>query len=218
VSALSKICSKCGEEKPLLEFHKALDCKFGVRAHCKVCARRDANNYHHNNRDRVTARMRARRLESPEQSRAYFRAWQHANKSKRAAYKRAWIERYPERYRASVRASHERRKAVPQHRLEAAIRSGVHKRLKGQRPSRRTFDMLGYAVEELMAHLERQFLPKMTWANFGEWHIDHIVPLSSFDYETPDDPDFRRAWALPNLRPMWGRDNIAKGAKRLTLL
>jgi hypothetical protein len=108
--------------------------------------------------------------------------------------------------------------AVPQRRLEAAIRAGVHKRLNGQRPARRTFQLLGYSVAKLMEHLERQFERRMSWDNFGEWHIDHIIPLSSFKYSTPDDPDFRVAWALTNLRPLWGGDNISKGAKRLTLL
>lgn len=58
----------------------------------------------------------------------------------------------------------------------------------------------------------------MTWDNFGDWHIDHILPLSSFNYSTPDEPDFKSAWALTNLRPIWAKENLEKGAKRLTLL
>lgn len=75
-----------------------------------------------------------------------------------------------------------------------------------------------YTLEELMSHLERQFLPGMTWENKGEWHIDHIVPRSSFEYESPDDPEFKQAWALTNLRPLWAIDNIRKNATREFLL
>ncbi|OAM77705.1 hypothetical protein A3840_08725 [Devosia elaeis] len=79
-------------------------------------------------------------------------------------------------------------------------------------------ELVGYGVSELRAHLERQFLPGMTWDNKSEWHIDHIVPQSSFNYTSTDDPDFRACWALTNLRPLWARDNVRKQAKRTHLL
>lgn len=52
----------------------------------------------------------------------------------------------------------------------------------------------------------------------GEWHIDHIIPKSSFDYQTPDDDAFKAAWALTNLRPLWSSENLRKKAKRLHLI
>jgi hypothetical protein len=70
---------------------------------------------------------------------------------------------------------------------------------------------LGYGPKELRAHIERQFYGGMSWGNYGDWHIDHITPKSSFDLSDPD--EIRACWALPNLRPLWGRDNIRKGAK-----
>ena len=78
--------------------------------------------------------------------------------------------------------------------------------------------LVGYTVEDLMRHLERQFSKGMTWGNRGEWHIDHIVPLKSFTFISPDEPEFKAAWALTNLRPLWGKENIRKNAKRLHLL
>ena len=68
----------------------------------------------------------------------------------------------------------------------------------------------GYSVGELAAHLERQFQRGMTWEAFfmGEIHIDHIVPVRLFDKQSPD--EMRRCYGLPNLRPMWARDNLAK--------
>src|SRR3546814_14741028 len=77
--------------------------------------------------------------------------------------------------------------------------------------------LVGYTVADLMAHLERQFLPGMSWDNRGEWHIDHIRTLCSFEFTSPDDPQFREAWALTNLRPLWARDNLRTGG-RLDLL
>jgi 5-methylcytosine-specific restriction endonuclease McrA len=50
------------------------------------------------------------------------------------------------------------------------------------------------------------------------WHIDHIIPISSFSFSSPEDPEFKAAWALTNLRPLWAAQNISKGAKREVLL
>lgn len=77
---------------------------------------------------------------------------------------------------------------------------------------------LGYTVEDLKRHLERQFLPGMSWENMGEWHVDHIVPLKSFAYKTVDDAEFKAAWALTNLRPLWAVSNMKKHARRENLL
>lgn len=73
--------------------------------------------------------------------------------------------------------------------------------------------MLGYSPEQLMAHLERLFLPGMTWANYGKWHVDHDIPLSAFNFETVHDYDFKRAWSLDNLKPLWADQNLRKHAK-----
>ena len=94
----------------------------------------------------------------------------------------------------------------------------MHRALGKAKAGRSWKTFVDYTLEELMSHLERQFLPGMTWENKGEWHIDHIVPRSSFEYESPDDPEFKQAWALTNLRPLWAIDNIRKNATREFLL
>ena len=68
-----------------------------------------------------------------------------------------------------------------------------------------------------MTHLEKQFLSGMTWDNYGDWHIDHIIPKSSFKYASFEDPEFRECWSLSNLRPLWGKENIQKSDKILFL-
>lgn len=62
-----------------------------------------------------------------------------------------------------------------------------------------------------MAHLEAQFAPGMTWENRGEWHVDHIRPLASFDLTDPE--QLRTASHYTNLQPLWASDNLAKGAR-----
>lgn len=73
---------------------------------------------------------------------------------------------------------------------------------------------MGYTWHELRGHIEKQFTPDMSWENWGDvWELDHIRPLSSFQYKSLDDPLFRECWALTNLRPLPRQENASKGAK-----
>lgn len=106
-----------------------------------------------------------------------------------------------------------RKRVVDRHRsLAIRMRSAI--RLGRQV----TFKSLGYDVDDLKRHLERQFTKGMDWPAFmrGEVHIDHRVPLSAFDLD--DEVEVRSAWALTNLQPLWAADNLAKGGRRSLLV
>ncbi|KKL49706.1 hypothetical protein LCGC14_2312830 [marine sediment metagenome] len=45
-----------------------------------------------------------------------------------------------------------------------------------------------------------------------DYHVDHILPMSSFNVEECGDPIFRECWALKNLRAIPAEENLAKGA------
>lgn len=110
----------------------------------------------------------------------------------------------------------ERCRNSPKARIDRSMSGGIYKSITEGSKARRSWESLvGYTAAELMAHLERQFLPGMTWGNYGRggWHIDHVIPRSAFNYETPEDIDFKRCWALENLQPLWEFDNLSKGAK-----
>ena len=74
-------------------------------------------------------------------------------------------------------------------------------------------NQLGYSIDELREHLESRFQEGMSWDNHGRdgWHIDHVKPVSMFDYNSVNDSGFRECWALANLQPLWAADNIRKG-------
>lgn len=111
-----------------------------------------------------------------------------------------------------------KRATDPGFRVSAHMRVLMHRALEGKKAGRSWRSFVPYTLEALMAHLERQFLPGMSWGNKGEWHIDHVRPLSSFKFQGPEDAEFQAAWALSNLRPLWGIDNIRKQARRTHLL
>lgn len=98
------------------------------------------------------------------------------------------------------------------HRMSAMV--SYHLNARGKSKGGKSWQsMVPYSPAELAAHIERQFVDGMSWENFGEWEIDHIVPVSSFSFSSPDDHDFKCCWALPNLRPLWRADNKSKGDK-----
>lgn len=80
-----------------------------------------------------------------------------------------------------------------------------------KKKEKNTYDILGYTALDFKEHIEKQFLDGMSWDNWGEWNIDHIKPLNSFDKET--DPKIINS--LSNLQPLWAIENILKRDKIL---
>jgi hypothetical protein len=107
----------------------------------------------------------------------------------------------------------ERAASDPAFALNRRVRHAVCQSLRGGKAGRSWQTLVGYSLDELRAHLEAQFTDGMSWENAGKWHVDHRRPLSSFKITGPDCPEFRAAWALENLQPLWARDNLRKGAK-----
>ena len=101
----------------------------------------------------------------------------------------------------------------PKHRLTNNIQRVVRKSLGDGKAGRHWESLVGYTIDDLRLHLESQFTNGMTWENYGEWHIDHIRPISDFNFTTPDDPEFKVCWSLWNLQPLWASDNIRKHNK-----
>lgn len=82
--------------------------------------------------------------------------------------------------------------------------------------NKRSEKILGYSSDELKAHLERQFTKSMSWDNYGEWHIDHIIPISHFLRQGIKDP--KKINCLSNLRPLCAKKNLSKNARLETIL
>lgn len=134
--------------------------------------------------------------------------------AKRKARKK-WIKANPEKNAASKKEYHNRMMSTSkQYRIKRAISNQIWCRLKRQRKGEKNGSIcnyLPYSIEELVTHLESKFVDGMSWENYGEWHIDHIIPDSSFDYLSMSDSEFQKSWSLQNLQPLWAKDNLSKG-------
>ena len=101
----------------------------------------------------------------------------------------------------------------PMCRLRKNISKQIHRALTDKKRGLSWELLVGYTVNDLRRSLENQFQPGMTWDNYGDWHIDHKIPHSAFNYISHEDIDFRKCWEISNLQPMWAKNNLIKGAK-----
>lgn len=123
-----------------------------------------------------------------------------------------------ERKRATMRSVMRKVRNTSRGRLQSNVSRAIHRALKDRKDGEPSFALLGFSVDDLIRHLERQFLPGMSWENMREWNVDHIVPHRLFNYSDAHDPDFKACWALSNLRPLWADENQKKGGRRTHLI
>ena len=130
-------------------------------------------------------------------------------------YTSAWSKaRRSIRYAAQREYHKSRRDRDPAYRLKCNLRNRLYfvvvRIQKGIKQTSAIKD-LGCTVGELMRYLENQFIQGMTWDNYGQWHVDHKKPLSSFDLTDPIQQ--LKACHYTNLQPLWALDNIRKSNK-----
>ena len=213
----TKECSKCGIKKDSSEFYKDKRNKSGMQSECRMCQNKRAKNWKINNPEKVKeTNQRWAGKHSDYQHQYYLihkrrilarvKLWRANNPDR-------WKQRDPAKIRNYNREYFKRRNKTLTHKLytgmSAAIRVSL---LRGIKKRRKWEKLVGYTVDQLKEHLEKQFITGMTWENHGKggWHIDHIIPISVFNYQRPEDIDFQKCWALGNLRPLWAKENLTK--------
>lgn len=140
--------------------------------------------------------------------------YRKANKEKISEAHKKWQAKNPEKWLEIQRECSRRKRDVPKNRLSLNVCRGINKSIKvGSKAGRKWEGLVGYTIDGLKRHLEAQFKEGMLWQNYGEWHIDHKIPISVFNFLTPEDIDFKKCWALSNLQPLWAIENIIKSNK-----
>jgi hypothetical protein len=166
----------------------------------------------------VTQKKYESKPEIKTKRKTYNKTWSSNNHKELKKYHTEWREENREQLNEYCRNyERNRRREDPKYRLGARTRTALWTCLKERNVAkyRSTFDLLGYTLEELMNHLEKQFTEGMSWDNYGEWHVDHKLPMSIFQFETVEDREFKICWSLDNLQPLWGIENLMKGSKLL---
>jgi hypothetical protein len=176
----NKTCTVCGETKPRDHFPKG--------GRCISC-----------HRVKERERDRRRRLKNPPAPKPPKPTLSPEERAARA--------------KESKRRAKEKARKDPMHRINRNFSENIRRQFRNMRQGKSCGGWkqhVGYTLLDLKRHLESQFTEGMTWDNYGEWHIDHIIPKSAFTFTAPDDPRFLACWALDNLRPLWAKENSSK--------
>jgi hypothetical protein len=147
--------------------------------------------------------------------------WRCANLEYMALAQCRYRERHPEKvaeyrkwYEATCRenilARAKKHRSTPKYRISYLLAAHIRESLRSGRGGKWE-SMVDFTLNELKDHLESQFKRGMTWENYGDWHIDHIRPIADFNFNSPDDPEFKICWSIWNLQPLWAAENIQKG-------
>ena len=180
----SKKCKKCDQLKTRENFRKSKVGKYGLSDHCKSC-RKQAQ------------------IEKREKNRIRSKAYYNENKEI------LLVKTY--------KAKKERLKNDPEFKLRELLSHRVRRAIYDQRGSKsaKTLELLGCSIKEARIHLENQFREGMEWENHGinGWHIDHIIPCSSFDLTKSEEQN--KCFHYTNLQPLWAEENLSKGNKNV---
>lgn len=147
----------------------------------------------------------AYRKRNPQKVRDRKNKWYAKDKDVRAQY-RLKMSDYHRQYWLK------RRSTDTNFKLKNTLRNRLNIAIKGDQKTGSAVRDLGCSIEFFKNYFESKFTEGMTWANHGEWHIDHIEPLSGFNLEKRE--ELLKACHYSNLQPLWAEDNLSKGGVR----
>jgi len=243
-----KTCTGCGEEKPLTAeyFYRDRRSVSRYESSCKICRSKKAKRWREENPEEAYARQKKWREENrekvrdysrkywkkvyeknPEKARAQRRKWREENIEKKRAHDKKYREENREKVRARWKKWREknphyernRRCTDPTYKLHHNLRAGLCRCLRGKAKKSYTLEYIDLDAEQVWEHLESKFMDGMTRENYGKWHVDHIRPLCSFDFDQFEQGSeeyenlIHEAWHYTNLQPLWAKDNLSKSGK-----
>ena len=178
---------------------------------------KEKKEYHQKNKETILEKKKEYYKENKERIREEKKVYYRKNKDKIIEQKRI--------YQA------ERVKNDLSFKLKYIVSSSISKFLNKKnfkKNNESILKYLPYTIKELIIYLESLFEPWMNWDNYGvyrindwndedqstwKWQIDHIVPQSDLPYISMEDNNFKKCWALDNLRPLSAKQNVKDGVR-----
>lgn len=207
-----KKCPQCNEYKSFDDFG---NCKQkGKKVYCKICTNENSKKYRVENKEKLKL---YRENKSDKQS-DYCKEYYIENKDKiKDRSKLYYINNTEEKLEYQKKYNKDNREKINEYRKKMyyknhhisawryMLKNTIKRMFKKKDDS--TLNMLGYSADELKIHISNLFTEGMSWDNYGEWHIDHKKPVSSFDRETP----VSVVCSLSNLQPLWSTTREING-------
>lgn len=208
-----KHCSKCKELRDINSFGKLKSSKDGYRYDCNLCRKkyREINKthiqmkqkeYYKNNKETLLLKnkeYRDKNIENINNQRKVYRNQEHIKlhiQKKNKEYLPIKKEKIKEKRRTDF-----------QFRISEVLKSHFHRLINCKTNTYKKY--LNCDVYFLKKWIEFQFDDNMTWSNYATyWHIDHILPISLFDFSEERNKYICFNWI--NLQPLKASTNISK--------
>jgi hypothetical protein len=224
-TAETKICALCKIEKKAEEFcYKKRPqvngiVRLALNTYCRDCVNIKSKEQYY--KDPEKTKEKNHKKSSKESTKKRKKEYRENNKDKLIEYNIAYYANvkdtveYKEKRRIRKK---NRRKEDPIFRIRENISNAILKALKKgktDKAGQSILQYLGYTIPQLKEYLQSLFDINMNWQNYGKyWHIDHIIPQSDLPYTSMQDENFKKCWALSNLRPLEAKQNIIDGVTR----
>jgi len=174
---------------------------------CTRCIIKNTRKYQQENKEKYSEQRRKYRQENKEKISEKNRKYRQENKDeirKHRQENKVEINNYMRIYNQT-----ENRK------INNKMSVGIREALKGNKAGRHWESLVNYNLKQLIRHLKKNIPEGYTWIDFlnGDLHIDHIIPISLFTFNSPDDLQFKICWSLNNLQLLPAKENLQKHDK-----
>jgi len=205
-----KTCIKCFIEKDFTCFHKHKSRKDGYREVCKVCRKIETKEYITINSEVLSEKKKKYYIDNKEKintrNKINGKVWYESNKEKKLEYLKNWYKLNPD-YNTNYYRN--RRSSDILFKIITNVRRRTNLFLKKKNKSLNTTELIGINYISFKEYFETLFHEGMSWENYGEWQVDHIIPLSSAKTKE----EINELAKYTNLQPLWQIDNKKKSNK-----
>jgi len=219
---MTKICTKCNTEKPLDNFAKDKNGKYGVKSKCKTCIKEyrsvyNADNqdkikeYNIINKDKLSIQHKEHYIKNKEKHIERNKQYGKDNPEVRRKATAKYLKSNPEYYRQYRKNRYD---TNPQFKLRIILGTRLSEVLKKSKTYKTSniITLLGCSLDEVKQHIEKQFTELMFWDNHGiYWEVDHIIPCDKFDLT--DIEQQKQCFHYSNLQPLTKTENRQKSNK-----
>lgn len=214
----TKICSKCNQEKEITCFGKDKNRKDGFSFYCKDCKKEEFKLYYNHNKQKINEKHKEYYNQNKENAKVRSEKWRSENLD----YMKRWRSEHPKprkskKEKKPTKTKEERKRHHNEYKKEKyrkdysyRLQQNTARRIRQSlKKDKGTVEYLGCDIEFYKQYLEEKFKEGMSWDNYGEWEIDHIKPVISFNLEKNE--EIFECFNYKNTQPIWKYENRSKG-------
>ncbi len=204
--------------------------------------KRRSNKYRQEHREAILERQKQYRQKNKEARAKYYKQWRQDHKVAKLGYQKQYYQKNKKRelekgrqyYQSNkdivskrnkqYRLTHKKkfneyiknkRKTDLKFNLNGRVSGMMRGSLRAKKAGRRWEGLVGYVLADLKKRLNETIPEGYAWQDFidGRLQMDHIIPISAFNFTKHEHIDFKRCWALSNLRLVTPKENSIKGTK-----